>query len=406
MLWLWIIVNAAFAAPVVLHRETDADAVRAAVVESAGVPVSGLTVTHFDVFRAQLQPTWFGLGALERCETPAATGESLDGLIKSAEGSFMYMELDKASGALSEAKASLGCLSEPVDPALAARIGFLQGVVSVELGDKAKAWEQFSFAARFAPELQWDAQFPKDGEALLRASSGELKSSAAVSVGLVPASAAASVMVNGQPAIMERESLQLKPGQNLLQVQNTEGWTGYTATIEAQSSPSLFLPGALSDDTLSQVSTDGGRRALSQMVSLAFESGTPVYVVHDDELWRTASGLGVWEDLRPAQSPVPGPKPVGLRPVAWVSAGLTTAAAIGTVSALLMGMNAGTSAADSDRAFNEAASRGDFDGASSAHTASIQSGNRKTVGYAAAGVGAALTVTGVVITIPMFKARR
>ena len=106
----------------VLHRETDADAVRAAVVESAGVPVSGLTVTHFDVFRAQLQPTWFGLGALERCETPAATGESLDGLIKSAEGSFMYMELDKASGALSEAKASLGCLSEPVDPALAARI--------------------------------------------------------------------------------------------------------------------------------------------------------------------------------------------------------------------------------------------------------------------------------------------
>ena len=111
----------------------------------------------------------------------------------------MYMELDKASGALSEAKASLGCLSEPVDPALAARIGFLQGVVSVELGDKAKAWEQFSFAARFAPELQWDAQFPKDGEALLRASSGELKSSAAVSVGLVPASAAASVMVNGQP---------------------------------------------------------------------------------------------------------------------------------------------------------------------------------------------------------------
>jgi len=408
MLLIWTIVNAALAAPIVLHREADSDAVRAAVVKSSGVPVSGLTITHFDAFRASLTPKWSGLGGIEACTAAATDSAALTALTKSAEGKLLYMELEDASAALSTAAKSLGCLTTPVDASMAARVGFLHGVVSLELGDKAKAWEHFAAAARYQPDLVWDEQFPKKGEALLKAAKSELTSSTPVELSLVPTiTAEGSLYVNGAQPSAPASTVALTPGDHLIQVQTTDGLVGYTATIEAESTPSVFIPEMLAEDALAQVTTEEGRTELSRMVTMAFDSGTPVYVVHGEHLWRTASGIGSWENLRPGQ--VPGQSVAArakLGPVAWLSAGITTTVAIGTVGALLVGMNAGKSAAAFQDDFDTAAAKGNVADVMSAYDSSVEANARQTNGFVTAGVGAALTITGVVITIPMFTSSR
>jgi hypothetical protein len=405
MLFLWTFVNVTFATPVVLHRSADPDAIRSAIIQSAGVPIGGLTITHFDAFRANLNSKWSGLGEIADCQTVATDSPTLTALTKSAEGKLMYMELEDAAATLSTAADGLRCLTTPVDAAMAARIGFLRGVVSVELGDKAEAWEHFATAARYQPDLIWDEQFPKTGEALLKAAKSELSSTTPIQLAIVPTiTEEGSLYVNGAQPSTPASSLALTPGEHLIQVQTSHGITGYTATLVAASTPSLLLPEMLADDALAQVATEEGRSELSRLVSVAFESGTPVYVAHDDLLWRTASGFGAWENLRPEQVPalsVAGRTRSGS--VAWLSAGITTTVAIGTVSALLVGLNAGKSAGTFQQEFDDAASQGDFDAASSAYGSVLDSNSRRTGGYVAAGIGAALTMTGVVITIPLMR---
>jgi hypothetical protein len=281
-------------------------------------------------------------------------------------------------------------------------------VVSVELGDKAKAWEHFATAARYQPDLVWDEQFPKTGEALLKAAKSELSSTTPIQLALVPTiTEEGSLYVNGVQPGTPASNLALTPGKHLIQVQTADGVTGYTATLVAASTPSLLLPEMLADDALAQVATEEGRSELSRMVSMAFESGTPVYVAHDDLLWRTASGFGAWENLRPEQ--VPALSVAGRTrssSVAWLSAGITTTVAIGTVGALLLGMNAGKSATTFQDDLDAAAKVGNVDDVRSAYSSTVEANDRQTNGFVTAGVGAALTITGVVITIPMFTGSR
>jgi hypothetical protein len=404
MLFIWTFVTAAFATPVVLHRSTDPDAIRSAIIQSAGVPIGGLTITHFDAFRANLNPKWSGLGEIADCKTVATDSQTLTALTKSAEGKLMYMELVDAAATLSTAADGLRCLTTPVDAAMAARIGFLRGVVSIELGDKAEAWDHFATATRYQPDLVWDAQFPNTGEALLNATKSEL-SSTPIPLALVPTiTEEGSLYVNGAQPSTPASSLALTPGEHLIQVRTADGITGYTATLVAASTPSLLLPEMLAADALAQVATEEGRSELSRMVSMAFESGTPVYVAHDDLLWRTASGFGAWENLRPEQVPALSVADrTRLKSNAWLLGGITTTVAIGTVSALVVGLNAGKSARDLQTSIK--AQFNDSSGAPvSGDVAKLEGAkNQQRFALVAASVGTALTMTGVVITIPLMR---
>jgi hypothetical protein len=405
MLFIWTFVNVVFATPVVLHRSADSDAIRSAIIQSAGVPIGGLTITHFDAFRANLNSKWSGLGEIADCKTTATDSPTLTALTKSAEGKLMYMELEDAAATLSTAADGLRCLTTPVDAAMAARIGFLRGVVSVELGDKAKAWDHFATAARYQPDLVWDEQFPKTGEALLKAAKSELSSTTPIQLAIVPTiTEERSLYVNGAQPSTPASNLALTPGEHLIQVQTADGVTGYTATLVAASTPSLLLPEMLADDALAQVATEAGRSELSRLVSVAFESGTPVYVAHDDLLWRTASGFGAWENLRPEQVPALSVADrTRLKSNIWLLGGITTTVAIGAVSALVVGLNAGKSARDLQTSIK--AQFNDSSGAPvSGDVAKLEGAkNQQRFALVTAGVGTALTMTGVVITIPLMR---
>ena len=159
----------------------------------------------------------------------------------------------------------------------------------------------------------------------------------------------------------------------------------------------------MSSDSIALIKSEAGRSELSRVVNQSYEAGTPVYVVHDEGVWRTASGIGTWEALRePAGGAVVERGGGAVSPMAWVGTGLTAGALTGTVVAL---MSATGAKKDYDSAVNEQAAfsmEGDVDGATAANKRAQDHRKAQASGYIGTGVGAALTVAGVVFTVPLF----
>ena len=92
--------SVADAAPVVLHAESDAEAVRLDVLSSATSLDGDVAVTHFDAFRSSLAPALMGGVGLKVCSQEVS--DPLSELLQRAEGSLSYLELEKAGEALSQ----------------------------------------------------------------------------------------------------------------------------------------------------------------------------------------------------------------------------------------------------------------------------------------------------------------
>ena len=112
------LMSVADAAPVVLHAESDAEAVRLDVLSSATSLDGDLAVTHFDAFRSSLAPALLGGVGLKPCSQEVS--DPLSELLKQAEGSLSYLELEKAGATLQSARDQLLCISTPADPKQAA----------------------------------------------------------------------------------------------------------------------------------------------------------------------------------------------------------------------------------------------------------------------------------------------
>jgi hypothetical protein len=401
--------HVAMADPVVLHRSDEAE-IRASVSDVAGVDPFSLSVTHFDAFRTSMVPQWSGQGSLKPCDGEAVASQVVSDAISSAESSLLYMNFEQATETLATAKQGIVCATEPIDPSMVARIGFLQGVISIEQKNKSEAWEQFSMAARFDPDLVWDEQYPTNGEGLLKLAKGELASSPKIDVRLTPGLLAAPegsaplLYLNAAPVLETQDALQLPPGPNLLQVRGDEGLEGFMVQVETESRPQLFLPQLLTAETLSNVTTEEGRKALSQIINASYDSGTPVYVAHNDGIWRTASGIGSWEALQEptAIGRAGAARGAGIRPIAWVGTGLTAGALAGTIWSLARARKGGESMGRHSKALEASARVGDTESVNASHNALVDAGNDRLWGYVGVGLGAVLTTTGVIITVPMF----
>jgi len=404
MLWLSILWGqVALAEPVVLHRADEA-AVRASISDVANIDPVTLSVTHFDAFRASMAPQWSGKGGLTPCGSSPVQLETVSESVASAESSLMYMKLDVASEALAQAHQSLVCLDERIDAQVAARIGFLQGVIATENKDQAKAWEHFSHAVRFDPDLQWDEQYPIDGKDVLEGARSVLVSASTIEIEITPSLPSAEaedarLFFNAVP-VTTSGPLQASVGSHVLQVNGPQGVVGYRLEVEPESRPKVFLPELIRADALAQVTTDEGKQELSRIINASYESGTPVYVAHGDGIWRTASGIGSWETLQFSAGTVRGR--AGVRPMAWVASGLTVGALTGTVLSLVKALQSGANIETASNNFQQAASEGDFAGAKSAYTRELDHRSARTTGFVGAGLGAALTATGVIFTVPMF----
>ena len=399
------IAQASAASPVVLHSSEDADAVQSAILKHSDLGVGEFTLTHFDAFRSQRTLQWRGGGSMQVCESDRMQELSMASQVGDAEGALLYLENEKASELLVDAQAKLPCLDVIVPRHIGSKIGFLRGVLAHSANDES-AFDHFSFASRFEPDLEWDADFGRSGERLFRAAQLELKSGKPVSLDVVPSLPEThSVFVNGVQSDAADGFVELPVGANVVQIQSEQGIVGLTATVAVDSKPELFIPDALAEDSLAKVSTESGRKELSRILAASFDSGQNIYVAHEDQVWLTASGIGAWES-------VTGPLPVAQSPaslsrstqsIAWVSAGLTTAVAAGTGIAFMIGESQWSRLEAQDTKFENAAKVGDMDAANAAYASRARAHVRSTMGFSLAGIGAAITVSGIVITVPMFK---
>jgi hypothetical protein len=395
------LLSVADAAPVVLHAEVDAEAVRADVLSAAPID-SDVAVTHLDAFRSSLAPALVGGGGLKGCTLEKV--EPLGDLLKKAEGSLSYLELEKAQKTLDTAHAQLPCLQSPADPQQAARIGFLQGVIAIESEDKATAWSSFSQAVRFVPTIAWDKQFPADGNTILGLAKSEMEKTQPITVGFVPVlEQPAQVWLNGAAVSIPAGEMLVPSGVNLFQVQDPQGLDGFELTVKAETNPRLFLPSLIPDDALSWVQTDEGQEKLSAVVNQAFETGTSVIVSHDGGLWRSAAGMTTWETIRPSQGTGWSNRP---RSMAWLSTGITVGLGVGTAVAWSRAVESKRAVNTANNDFEAYAATGNIDHATKKYKEGINEQSRRARSLVMTSVGTVLTTGGLVVTIPLHRAAR
>ena len=404
------VIQSALAEPVVLHDSADPDAVQSEVIRHSELQLGEFRMTHFDEFLSAQRAAWKGPGAMEVCTGDPTTVENVAIQVSAAESRLLYQEMEQASAFLAQSQAMLGCLPSVAPVDLGARIGLLRGVLAEETRDPS-AFDHFSFAARFNSELEWDPQFTL-GKRLFDAAKLELKNAKLVTLDVVPRPTPdQSLFLNGSLANASSGSISVPVGSNLLQVQTDGSVVGYSVTIVQESNPSLLVPQSLSTETLSAVNTETGQQELSRVIAMTFDSGTPVYIATGETLWQTASGFPAWVNLKSSGEPVVETddallEPVRIRPSAWVSATLTAAVAAGTGFAFMVGEASWNAVEEQEQRFQSAAQSGNFDRVNKAYENAMLSRSRSTLGYAIAGVGAAATVAGVVVTVPLFKVNR
>ena len=383
----------AHASTVVLHAGGETEALRAEVVKHLPDPTADLTFMPMGSSDDPAVASWGDATTIQPCATQPQSPEELKAALTKAEGHLLYLELDQASGQLEAARASLACTQGLIDHSAAAQLGLLLGVLAVENGDKATAFDQFSLAVRFDPDVAWNSQFAPAGERVLTAARQEFLTSSKTPVQLLPAvTPPFEVAVNGKILEGSVTELQLAEGPNWIQLKTGESLSGMMLSLQpAAARHKLYLPKALQPSVLGLVESEAGREDLADLVQQMVPVGTPVYLAHDEQLWRTASGVRVWENL------VGGPPPSstgGWTTTQWVLAGAGTAVAItGAVVAL-----SASSALDSKReSLFTAAASGDIEAARRLQGEHDSLRSRRAVGYTLTGLGGVMAISGVLL---------
>lgn len=227
-----------------------------------------------------------GPGKLDACAGKPSTNAEIREAADSAEKLVAYVEFDQALGELDIASSKLGCLGEPADGALAARVYFLQGVVAHGRGDSASADAAFRLALAFKPDLRWDENFPPDAVPLFEAA--KVGSAAPTHLAVVPAPAAVWVDGRTQPG----GGVDVSPGVHL--VQFGEPLVTWRVYVDPGSSVGLVRPSSVPADAALWSKDLAKRSDLGFVLGAAFGTGQVIYVDDTETTWATTSGVGDW----------------------------------------------------------------------------------------------------------------
>lgn len=382
------------AGSVVLHATDDTDAIKPRITPHLSSPSEELSFLHVKPTDLRAKASWGEGRAVMGCPSPSTESDDLDKLLDEAEGHVLYLELENAKAKLQKALDRLVCSVDQIDSQRASRLGLLLGVVAIENGDKAAAFEHFAQAVRFDASVAWNRQFSPAGERLLEAARQEWRVTPKSTVKLFPAVRDPHMVAsNGEAHPTPTGELQLAEGRNWVQVKTESGWAGIVLNVAPSlGQHSLHLPQVQNEATLGLVRTEEGRAELAGVVSHMVPNGTSVYLVHEEQLWRTASGLRIWENLGPEADEGGGE---GKRYWPWIASGGGVAMAI---AGLLVASSANGSMKSTRTSVFDAASQGDVDRASQLQADHDALRRRRAVGYTLAGVGGAIAASGLVLT--------
>jgi hypothetical protein len=134
--------------------------------------------------------------------------------------------------------AGLGCLSERVDPKVAARLFLLRGGLLARDGRDPEAGAELRTAVALWPEAVWDEWLPSYGRAVL----ATVKAADARStLTFLPAAASTGPWLDGR-STSPGQPLSVGPGLHLLQVPGTGGL--HTAWLTVDADAAVVVPGS------------------------------------------------------------------------------------------------------------------------------------------------------------------
>jgi len=280
----------------VIHDGSDAAGAIEMAAGATGLPpaeLSGITLAELIGGGA---PRASGLLALEPCTgTPTAMAQIRDAAAR-AQGDLNYGRFPKASTVLAGARFALGCLTDPVNAAIAARVFYLSAIVDFEAGDERQAHVDFHQAALLQPDITWDEAFaPDNGKALFDAAVARVAKDGTAALQVYPLPLGEAVVVDGKPAPADTLLVTLPAGRHLLQV----GAPARTAWIElaASQDATLLFPADLSADALTWMDDPSRRTQVNTVLATLTSAGTPLVVVDGEHVWRGTTGLADWERL-------------------------------------------------------------------------------------------------------------
>lgn len=297
----------AFGADLVLHAGDPAVAVGRAAAAAGVDPATLRAADLSEVVRAR-PPVLLGPGQVDQCAGTPTTNAEVRLLGDEGERALNYLEYARAAAALERAFDALGCLIEPVEPPVAARILFLRGVAGWFAGDPDAARAAFAQALLFDPSLAWDEAFAPDPRPLFDEVAASDPPTAPLRV--VPPSA--RVRVDG----VQAEAL--APGVHLVQVGEASVST-VRVRLDAAEPSVLVLPSLVPLDALGWAADPARAPDLAAVLDAVLGEDARVYVVHAGEVWREQAGT--WERIA-----LPPPPPPRAR---WALVGPGAAAAVG-----------------------------------------------------------------------------
>lgn len=398
-----VLIAGALAADTVVYAGGDPDKVLDRIAAVSGVPADTLhAVPVADLVRGR-PPTLLGGGKLEHCGGSPTTLASVRQSMDLAKGAVAYMEYGSARAALDAAIRDLGCLQEPIDAELAARAWFLTGVVAHASGDEARTRSAFRQARLFAPEMGWDENFAPAARGAFESVTAEMKATSLVSLSVVPEPPEGALRVDGRVVRVVGGHVGVLPGTHHVQVGDAPPLT-MTMQVDANAPATLVLPSLVTDDALAWAGDGDRREALSSVLIGALGDEGVVYVVSNDIVWRLRLGGSAWDLVAAGARPLTAmPVPASAtgasgeeRPTGRRSAAGPVTLAVGGAGLIAGGVVAGLGYGAARDAVEDANTNGRSEEGDAQYEAG---GQQYTAGLVVGGVGAALAVTGLVLTV-------
>ena len=249
------------------------------VVEQAAAR-TGLPASQFDLVPLEgllKGPTRvLGSAVLRHCAgTPTRAAELLGHSVR-GEAAWQAGDVALAMDELDLGIGGLGCLSERVDPAVAARMFLLRGGLLARAGEKEEAQAELRTAVSLGAPETWPADLPPEGKSLYEDVQVEIFR---VQLWVAPPGEGGLPSVDGQNV---SEVVLLRAGLHLLQIPSTAGLRSAWLTLDGESV--LVVPGNFRRPVLGRLADPATQEGVEGLLEAGL-GHNPVYVAEAGGLY-------------------------------------------------------------------------------------------------------------------------
>jgi hypothetical protein len=208
-------------------------------------------------------------------------------LVRDAEGDLLYLDYDRALGALDQASASLLCLTGAADRTVLTRIFFLTGYARFALGDVVGAKQSWLRLFQIEPGYAWDPALPPDGTDVFDATRYQHQATLPVIYTVVPMPPNGTLLADGATPPLSQT---LPSGVHLLQMIDAGRTSTLEVTLSGDGPATVVWPGLLPADPLDWMNDARGQVAFGAAIDATIQADDVIVTSPTDTWRRTTAG--------------------------------------------------------------------------------------------------------------------